>query len=137
VFWLYVSAGVGRSILAIFFTKVNTMSTTIQNTILGDIVGSHGSSEPTTNADYDALLGIREMLDGCEANQNERAIVAITALIEAGFNTGPRIVGAAKWLGFDPAHAGAVLKKSTGPNSARHWWKRCIDGIYSSHFELY
>lgn len=55
---------------------------------------------------------IWQMLGACSApDKNDRLIIAITALIEAGVNTGPRIIGSAIRNDFKRGHAGAVLKK--------------------------
>ena len=83
----------------------------------------------------DQILGlIREMLDSCgPCNRNDLAIIMIEALIEAGIDTGRPIVAAARRLGFDPRHVGAILNKSKGSDPARHLWQRGSDGVYSLH----
>lgn len=88
-------------------------------------------AEPSDIAFYRLILAIRGMLKLCQSeDRNTQAMLAITALIEGGIDTGPRIVGTAKNLGFKPAHFGAVLKKSTGSVRGHHSWKRKSNGIY-------
>lgn len=80
------------------------------------------------------LHRIRRLLDGCgTSNLNDLAIVAIEALIEEGVDTGPQIVGAARSLGFNARHVGAILGRSEGGNPARHRWQRGADGVYRLH----
>lgn len=88
-------------------------------------------AEAPTIDHYRLILAIRGILKRCETeDRNTQAMVAITALIEAGVNTGPHIVRFAKALAFDPAHFGAFLKKSTGSIRGHHLWKRNSAGIY-------
>ncbi|WP_294210609.1 hypothetical protein [uncultured Sphingomonas sp.] len=80
---------------------------------------------------YRVILAVRAMLKRCETeDRNTQAMLAITALIEAGVDTGPCIVGSAKALGFDRAHFGAFLRKSTGSIRGHHLWKRKSNGVY-------
>lgn len=80
------------------------------------------------------LHRVRQLLDGCgTSNRNDLAVVAVEALIEAGVNTGPSIVGAARSLGFKASHVGAVLGRSEGGNPARHHWQRGSDDVYRLH----
>ena len=63
------------------------------------------SSKPATRsapAPVDALLqNIRVDLDGCRTtDRNVLLTIAIEALVDAGVDTGPQIVGAAVSLGF-------------------------------------
>ena len=76
--------------------------------------------------DFEAVLhGVGRLLGACPgANKNDRLAVAIEALIEAGVDTRSRIVGAARSLGFDPAHAGVLLGRE------RHRWRRGADGAF-------
>lgn len=80
--------------------------------------------------DIDLVLGsIRAMLDGCRtADRNELLVIAVVALIGEGVDTGPRIVGAARRLGFQAAHAGAVLRAG---ERGRARWRRGADGVYA------
>ncbi|MHA0328814.1 hypothetical protein [Sphingomonas melonis] len=88
-------------------------------------------AESSDIAFYRLILAIRDMLKRCQSeDRNTQAMLAITALIEGGVNTGPRIVGTAKNLGFKPAHFGAVLKKSTGSVRGHHLWNRKSGGVY-------
>lgn len=58
-------------------------------------------------------------------NKNDEADVLISALIDRGINTGPRIIGAAKRLDLDGRHAGIRLREGIG-----HRWSRDKDGTY-------
>ena len=89
----------------------------------------------TAALDMDAIEhSIWQLLGACgEANKNDRLVVVIEALIEAGVNTRPRIIGAAKGFGFDRGHVGAVLEKSEGPDPRRHRWQRDANGVYRTH----
>lgn len=53
-----------------------------------------------------------------------------------GRNEGPRIVGILKKLGFNPRHAGKLLKDGTGSIRGLHRWQRNTDGRYSLHEEV-
>jgi len=92
---------------------------------------SHPSASPSAVVDLD---GIKRMLDDCQtSNKNDLVVIAIEALIGAGVNIGPRIIGAARSIGFDPKHAGAVLGRSEGRDPGRHRWQRDSDGVYRLH----
>jgi hypothetical protein len=73
---------------------------------------------------------IREMLNGCGTNKNDKAIVAIEALIGDGVDTGSEIVAAMGLLGFDKGHAGITLKAGLGRVPALHRWSKNDDGRY-------
>lgn len=68
---------------------------------------------------------LRELMEACKANKNDRMIVLIAACIDEGFDKWPRIEGAVKCLGFDDHHARIVLNKSIGIQ-----WTRDESGIY-------
>lgn len=68
---------------------------------------------------------LRELMQACKANKNDRMIVLIAACIDEGFDKWPRIEGAVKCLGFDEKHARIVLNKSIGVQ-----WTRDESGIY-------
>ncbi len=61
----------------------------------------------------------RDLMQACGTNKNDKADVLITALIDAGINTGPRIIGAAKRLDLDGQHAGIRLKEGIGQRWSR------------------
>lgn len=68
---------------------------------------------------------IRVLMDACGDNKNDKVDVLITALIDRGINTGPRLVGVAKHIGFNGKHAGRRLRDGIG-----HRWSRDADGTY-------
>jgi hypothetical protein len=63
-------------------------------------------------------------------DSNLLAIEMIKAIIGEGWDTGPRIVGTMKQLGFDGKHAGATLGKNRGENPEVHYWRRDAEGRY-------
>jgi hypothetical protein len=63
-------------------------------------------------------------------DSNLLAIEMIKAIIEEGWDEGPRIVGTMKQLGFDGKHAGATLGKNRGENPKVHYWRRDQEGRY-------
>lgn len=82
--------------------------------------------------------GLRDLDGQCRSrgvNKHDRAIVLIIACIEEGLNTGPRIVGALRKLGFNPRHVGMHLREGTGGDPQRHRWQRVEDGRYFLHEE--
>lgn len=78
-------------------------------------------------AEVDAIFRrLRQLMKDCaKANSHDRLTIAIAACIDEGINTGIRIVGAARRLGFDAQHAGIVLNGGIGFN-----WHRAEDGHY-------
>jgi hypothetical protein len=64
---------------------------------------------------------------------DQLAIEMIKVIIGEGWDTGPRIVGTMKQLGFDKDHAGITLGKNKGHNPKRHHWWRHEDGRYIVH----
>lgn len=74
----------------------------------------------------DPLDPIRRLLEGCGTNNNDKAIVAISALIGDGIDTGPAIVAALQKLSFNGQHAGAILATGRGKH-----WSRDDDGRYA------
>lgn len=83
---------------------------------------ARGARDPETVAIFRRL---RELMQSCKANKNDRMIVLITACIDEGFNQSSRIRGAVKCLGFDDQHARIILNKSIGSQ-----WTRDESGIY-------
>jgi hypothetical protein len=84
------------------------------------------------DTDADLFDGFRRLLANCGAgaNRHDQVIVLILACIGAGLDTGPRIIGAARHLGFNPQHTGLILKKHCGRDPARHHWSRDDAGRY-------
>ena len=76
---------------------------------------------------------LRGLIDACslEANRHDQAIAVITACIDEGIDTRPRIVGMMKHLGFDYRHAAMTLNDAAGIDSDRHRWRRDATGRYS------
>lgn len=85
---------------------------------------AHDAPEAEVNAIFGRL---RALIEACGpgTNKNDRLTVLINACIDEGINTGARIVGAAKKLGFNDEHAGAVLRSGIGDR-----WAREDDGTY-------
>lgn len=81
--------------------------------------------------------GLRDLLAACGAgtNKNDRVEVLIAACISDGLDTGSRIIGVAKLLGFHPRHAGKTLNLGTGNNPRVNLWRRSDEGQYSLHSE--
>ncbi len=79
--------------------------------------------------------GLRELDHACRANgsKHDRAIALICACIDEGVDTGARIVGALKRLGFNAQHVGKLLHDYTGNDPSRHHWQRDEAGRYSNH----
>ena len=77
-------------------------------------------------ADNAAMFrGLRELMHACGTNKHDKVDILITALIDKGINTGPRIIGAAIRLDFDRAHVAILLKGGIGLR-----WTRDSDGVY-------
>ena len=75
--------------------------------------------------------GIRELLNACKgANARDRATIAISALIDNGINTRPRILGSMKKLYFNPNQTIVVLDARTGIDPSRCHWRLDEAGIY-------
>ncbi len=91
-----------------------------------------GPSNAETNAFFE---GLRELLAACgpKPDRNDAAVVLITACIEGGWDTRPRIVGALKRLGLDHRHVAIILKRGTGDNPRLHRWKCDAEGRYTLH----
>lgn len=92
------------------------------------------TSTISTAADSANLFDrLRALLDACgsAANQHDRAIVGITACIDEGIDTRPRIIGVMQHLGFDRRHIALILNEGTGGDVNRHRWQRKEEGHYS------
>lgn len=76
--------------------------------------------------------GLRELDQACRPNGNkhDRVTALICACIDEGIDTGPRVVGAIKRLGFNAQHVGKLLHDHTGSDPARHHWQRTEAGRY-------
>jgi len=64
---------------------------------------------------------------GRPTNADNRLTAIIAACIDEGINTGPRIFGAARRLGFDIRHTRRVLNSGIG-----HTWTRAADDQFSN-----
>lgn len=96
------------------------------------------ASRDLSNAETTTLFRqLRRLMAACGAktNKHDLAIVLITACIEGGLDTRPRLIGALRQLGLDPRHAAIVLNNETGDDPRRHRWHRDIDGGYRLHPE--
>lgn len=83
-------------------------------------------------ADMDEFYhDLRELLDACAGtSRHDQAKVGISYCIDQGLDTGPRIIGALRWVGFKPRHIGAILHANSGSDPARHYWQRDDAGHY-------
>ena len=66
-------------------------------------------------------------------DSNLLASEMIKAVITEGWDTGPRIRGTMKQLGFNEDHAGITLAKNRGYDPKRHHWSRGDDHRYIVH----
>lgn len=82
------------------------------------------SPSAEVNAVFDGFDGLLASVDG--APYDDRLTVMITACIERGINTRPRIVGAARRKSFNAEKASSFPAKTTGK-----LWLRGRDGTYS------
>jgi hypothetical protein len=78
----------------------------------------------------DPIASLRRLLDNCGSNQNDRAIVFISAAIGDGVNTRAEIIDLGTRLGLDPKHVVIILNKGAGNNPSRHSWRRDEQGTY-------
>ncbi|SFP99977.1 hypothetical protein [Sphingomonas rubra] len=74
---------------------------------------------------------LRELLDTCGRNKNDRALALISACIGDGITTKSEIVSVGARLGLNPRHVAAILDQDTGTNPERHRWQRDGKGTYS------
>jgi hypothetical protein len=88
-----------------------------------------------TPTDRDLFDGFRQLMAECgpTVNKHDLVNVLISACIDQGLNTGPRIVGALDALGFNRRHVGMLLKEGRGEEAERHTWKRNQQGQYTLH----
>lgn len=91
---------------------------------------SPGNGEPVSETTT-LFRNLRKLMAECGSNKNDRAIMVITALIESGIDTGPRIVGAMKQLDFNRQHAAMMLKEGLGRNRDQHRWSKDDEGKYT------
>jgi hypothetical protein len=86
------------------------------------------SRPPSPAGSYAAL---RELLDSCGPNKNDRAVVLISACIGDGVATKGEIIGTGMRLGLNPRHIAAILDRDTGDNPERYRWRCDEGGTYS------
>ena len=86
-------------------------------------------SDALVAKNYAIFLRFRQPIHSfCKtANSHDRVTILIAACIDAGINTGSRIIGVAVRLGFNSQHAGIILSAGVGLN-----WNRDEDGHYSN-----
>jgi hypothetical protein len=78
-----------------------------------------------------SLLGQLRHLDAAlvtTCNKHVRAIVLITACIEAGLQAPEKIAATLVELGFNRGHVWRMLKAGTGPSPVSHHWWSDADG---------
>lgn len=93
---------------------------------VADIVAPSRSASPAGS--YAAL---RELLNTCGPNKNDRAVALISACIGDGAATRGEIVSVGARLGLNSRHVAAILDQDTGTNPERHRWQRDRKGTYS------
>ena len=91
-----------------------------------------------TNSDDDSIAlfnRLRGLKAACgpRINKHDLAIVLISACIDEGLDTRPRIVGALRSLGLDYRHVAITLKQGTGVSPTLHRWHRDAEGRHSLH----
>lgn len=89
----------------------------------------------TNTTDAAVFRRLRQLKADCGPNKHDQATALITACIMEGMDTGKRIIGALKVLGFDPQHVGIILNEGTGLDPERHHWRRDQEGTYAVHGE--
>ena len=76
---------------------------------------------------------IREAVQACGSNKNDRAIVAIKICILEGVDTKRHIVSCLMQAGLENSHAGAIIDTRQGPSPTAHEWRLGQDGRYRLH----
>lgn len=103
------------------------------------MTNTHQDSAAASPAHDSSIAAIFDRLRGlmaaCGSNKHDVAIALISACIEEGVDTGPRIIGTLRRLELNPGHAARMLKEGTGSDPARHRWQRDEEGRYSLHEE--
>lgn len=74
---------------------------------------------------FDDLRALDEAC-GPQSNKHDRLTVLLTACIERGINTRPRLISVMKHLNFDQRHIAIMLDDRLGRE-----WQRGPDGRYS------
>ena len=85
-----------------------------------------------SGAFLEELRGLKAA-SGWPKDKHAVATVLITACIERGIDTRPRIIGALKSVGLDYRHVAIILNEGTGENPERHRWRLDPHGRYSLH----
>lgn len=102
-----------------------------------EVTDQSGQSVPKlttlTSLTENLFSRLRNLIDQSGANKHDRAIVAISACIMEGIDTGPRIIDTLEQLGFKGSHVGITLNRETGINPERSRWSRDAEGRYSLH----
>ena len=85
-----------------------------------------------SESEQNVIPRLRGLLEDCGPgiSKHDLAIILITACIDEGLNTRPRIVGALKSLGFNSRHVAIVLKYETGDNPESKRWQVRKEGVY-------
>jgi len=78
-----------------------------------------------------SYAALRELLEACGPNKNDRAVALIGACIGDGVARKGEIVSVGARLGLNPRHVAAILDQDTGTNPERYRWQRDAKGTYS------
>ena len=93
------------------------------------------AQRPDQSDDNHLIEDMRALREACgpTANKNDQASVVIQALIEQGYNTKSRVIGAMMRVDFDRGHAASVLEHGAGSDPKRYRWWCDPSKIYRLH----
>jgi hypothetical protein len=84
--------------------------------------------------DLDRIIArLRELIEACGPNKNDRVIAAITALIYEGVTSKRQIMSILRRIRFKTSHVAVTLKQLTGNNPAMNYWWEDADGRLHVH----
>jgi hypothetical protein len=81
---------------------------------------------------FRALRQLDKTIRLARGTQKDRAIALILACLYENIDTGKRIVGVLRQLGFNAQFVGMILQQNAGSNPDYHLWRR-EQGVYISH----
>lgn len=90
---------------------------------------------PQPNATTEFFWALRQLdksIRLVRGTQRDRAIALILECLNENIDTGKRIVGVLRQLGFNAQFVGMILMQNAGPNPDYHLWRR-EQGVYISH----
>lgn len=89
---------------------------------------------PKVPPELDRIIArIRELIEACGPNKNDRVIAAITALIYEGITRRRAIIRTLARLNFKTSHVAITLEKSTGNDPVANYWWQDADGRLHVH----